>query len=130
MMPWMIQENEPVPLWSTLTPMRVALGAMPTVPTPFAAPATMPATCVPCQKSPTSELYGCPGTNDLEAATSMFDAMSMWVLLTAPSRIATRAPSPRYPAAHAAGALMASGAHWSLRNVSVDPSATDMTTAS
>ena len=49
-MPLRTQENAPLPQCNTFTPMIVALGAMPTVPELFAGAATMPATCVPCQK--------------------------------------------------------------------------------
>src|SRR3990170_3663743 len=47
--------------------------------------------------------------------------MSMWLELMPPSRMATRAPFPFAPVAHAAGAPTASGAHWRKRNVSSSP---------
>ena len=88
-------EKLPVPLCSTFTAMMVASGAMPAVPMSLAAAAMMPATCVPCQKVPTSVLNACPGTNEVECARSMFGARSMCEAQTPPSSTATRAPWPR-----------------------------------
>ena len=92
-----------MPLCSTLTAMMVASGAMPAVPMSFAAAAMMPATCVPCQKVPTSVLNGWPGTNEVECAMSMFGARSMCVGMDAaiehrharPAAAITRGPCLR-----------------------------------
>src|SRR5467141_758432 len=150
-MPFRIQENAPLPQCSTLTPMIVAAGAIPTVPRLLPGAATMPATCVPCQnvsalshtiwgsldlRSAESVLNGRnvpgfegSGTNERERATSSSGAMSMCVLRMPPSRIATRTPAPFAPASQAAGADIASGTHCARRNVSAEPNAAAGTTS-
>jgi hypothetical protein len=72
----MTAPNGPDPLCSAFTPIMVALGAMPRVPIVLSSAAIIPATCVPCQKVPTSWLKAKPGTNDLDAATSRFPSRS------------------------------------------------------
>src|SRR5262245_37969598 len=90
-----------------------ASGATPTVPTPFAVAAMIPATNVPCENVvPGGGVTGSPGTNDRGSAAWMLGARSGCVTSKLVSSTATRTPAPVKPASQAALACTAWRPHW------------------
>src|SRR4029453_7704612 len=98
---------------TTLIGTTSASGATPTVPTPFAVAAMIPATWVPWEKVTVGPgVTGSPGTNDRARAALMFGARSGCDMSKFRSSTATRAPAPVYPASQANLALIACSPHW------------------